>query len=521
MVELCLCLRTRDEIKKMKKYLDNLNLSQVLGIALIVRLIAAIFSQGWGMHDDHYLVVEVAGAWAKGVDVANWFVSDFSVNTSGRSIFYPGIHYAIFSFLKSIGLESPTGQMYIVRIIHALYSLLVVFYGYKLTLLAVDNKKIAIRVALILSLLWCMPWISIRTFAEFVSVPPMMGASYLTLKAIKEKNIRWWTFIKVGILLSIAFSIRYQSGAFSIGFVVGLLIWKQYRAALIVIVAALAWFLPVHGLGDYYATTIPFGKIIFYIKYNLEFAGDYITQPWYQYLFVVPVFLVPPVGVFLFYGTFKKFKEGGPAIMGVIFFFVLHSILKGKQERFMFTILPFFIVYGYLGWLDVREKIKTIKWQKIEKGVWTFCIVINFIALPFITTWYSKKARVESMAWFYGKSDVSGVIVANDTRGSVASSPRFYSNQLFPIFRYQNKLNFEKFCDSMQKKSPNYILLEKKPGEETVERSKKWAKELNASLEFKTEILGSWIDRAHYKLNKIVKNDEYDIYRIIRTIDKE
>jgi hypothetical protein len=41
-------------------------------IALIDRLIAVIFSQGYGFHDDHFLVIEASEAWAKGYDWNNW-----------------------------------------------------------------------------------------------------------------------------------------------------------------------------------------------------------------------------------------------------------------------------------------------------------------------------------------------------------------------------------------------------------------------------------------------------------------
>lgn len=44
----------------------------ILYTALLLRLIAAIFSQGYGMHDDHFLVVEASGSWVEGADYNRW-----------------------------------------------------------------------------------------------------------------------------------------------------------------------------------------------------------------------------------------------------------------------------------------------------------------------------------------------------------------------------------------------------------------------------------------------------------------
>ena len=44
----------------------------ILFAALIMRLIAAIFSQGYGMHDDHFLIIEASSSWVDGYDYNGW-----------------------------------------------------------------------------------------------------------------------------------------------------------------------------------------------------------------------------------------------------------------------------------------------------------------------------------------------------------------------------------------------------------------------------------------------------------------
>jgi hypothetical protein len=45
---------------------------QLTVIALIPRLVAAIFAQGYFAHDDHFLVIEAAQSWVDGSDYNNW-----------------------------------------------------------------------------------------------------------------------------------------------------------------------------------------------------------------------------------------------------------------------------------------------------------------------------------------------------------------------------------------------------------------------------------------------------------------
>jgi hypothetical protein len=52
--------------------IDFTSYQTILFFALIFRLIAAIFSEGYGMHDDHFLIVEAASSWADGFDYNHW-----------------------------------------------------------------------------------------------------------------------------------------------------------------------------------------------------------------------------------------------------------------------------------------------------------------------------------------------------------------------------------------------------------------------------------------------------------------
>ena len=112
-------------------------------LALILHLVAMIFAMGFRMYDDHFLLIKVAQSWVDGYDYNNWLPRSpgNSGIPQGHSLFYVSIHFLILSFFKFIGFTNPDYQMYAIRLMHALYSLLVVALGYKITLKLSDKHS--------------------------------------------------------------------------------------------------------------------------------------------------------------------------------------------------------------------------------------------------------------------------------------------------------------------------------------------------------------------------------------------
>ena len=108
-----------------KKMWEDKPLLLILLVGGFFRILSVIFSKGYGMHDDHFLVIEAAGSWANGFDYNDWLPNGRFVHPvpSGHSFFYCGLHYFLFRFLKFIGLNDPQGEMYVVRFLHAVLSL--------------------------------------------------------------------------------------------------------------------------------------------------------------------------------------------------------------------------------------------------------------------------------------------------------------------------------------------------------------------------------------------------------------
>lgn len=209
-------------MKTIKKLWDEHPLALVMIAALFFRIIAVIFAKGYGMSDDHFMVLEWARHMLDGVET----------NTSrpaGHSIVYPWLHYLILFSFKKIGLYKPELIMYVVRFLHAALSLLTVYFSYKIVLLR-KNKIVAGEAGLLVAILWLFPFMSVRNLIEVVCIPFIMIATYFLLKYENKKQLV--LPLISGLFLGIAFIFRYQTNLFAAGFVAVLLFRRDILAAI-------------------------------------------------------------------------------------------------------------------------------------------------------------------------------------------------------------------------------------------------------------------------------------------------
>ena len=174
-------------IDKIRKQWETNPLPLIMAAAIIFRLLAVIFSKGYAMSDDHFVIIRIAQRWLDGYN--DWFNKD---HPSGFSLVYPGLHYILFYFLKLISITDPQVKMFIVRFLHAAYSLLIVYYGYQITI-KLGNQKTAKHVGLFLALYWLLPFMSVRNLVEVVCIPPMMIGFYLGLKSDEKNQLKLWS----------------------------------------------------------------------------------------------------------------------------------------------------------------------------------------------------------------------------------------------------------------------------------------------------------------------------------------
>ncbi|MBN2610520.1 MAG: glycosyltransferase family 39 protein [Bacteroidales bacterium] len=518
------------KIRKQLLFLWNEKpLTLLLLIAILLRLVSVVFSKGYDMHDDHYLIIEAPQSWVDGKDYNNWLPwNQDNPEPTGHSFFYIGFHFLFFYLLKFIGITDPQVKMFLVRFIHALFSLLIVTLGYRITE-KFSGKKHARLAGLLLAAYWFMPFFSVRNLVEIVCIPFLMMGFWMIFNADKKKNPLWWIFLS-GFVAGMAFSVRYQTSVFLAGMALALLLKKQVKPAFAFGFGVVASVFLFQGVIDFFIWGYPFAEFIAYSEYNIGHQHDFITGGWFNYLGVIGGMLIPPFSLLLFFGFLRTWKKQLLIFLPVMIFLVLHSLYPNKQERFIFPILPFIIMLGVAGWYDFFEKSKF--WQQnllFHRIIVILFWFLNLAALLLYTPSYAKKARVETMSFLSAYKNISFILIDDSNRRNTTMLPRFYLNQWPAFYEYSKPADGDTACIISTSTDDQFIKLNSPAclGEiepemlpdfvvfvDSVNLNQRISviKEFLPGLSFLTVIEPGFRDRLLYTVNKVNYNVPIYIY---------
>ncbi len=422
----------------------------ILWTALLLRLIAAIFSQGYGMHDDHFLVVEASGSWVEGYDYNKWLPWHPENNgPEGHSFTYVGLNFIFFYLLKMIGIVDPKLMMLLLRIAHALFSMLTVIYGIKITE-KLSNQRAAKIVGWLLAALWILPFLSVRQLFETTPIPLLMISIWFLIKDSQwgndgkepiienKKQSNFLYFLYAGLLMGLATSFRYQIGVFAIGIAAVYFFQWKWKPLLLFCAGVLLMFFLTQGVVDFFIWGYPFAEMMGYVTYNMNEGTEYMKNSnYFMYFFVLIGALLFPLGLLVFVGFFKIKKEHLLLFVPAILFLLFHSWYPNRQERFILTILPVFIILGVIGF----QRLKGFD-SKLWRISWISFWALNIPLLIFATTMYSKKSRVEAMYSIYEPSMKSkNVLIEGVTTGDPSLLPRFYSKDWKGLYAIRSDRN--------------------------------------------------------------------------------
>jgi hypothetical protein len=492
-------------IDALKRFWNKYPLLAIILIALIPRLVAAVFSKGYSMHDDHFGPIEQPFIIMQ--DISYWTSRS---TPHGHSIVYPSIHYVLLNMCEAIGIQDPQSKMYLVRFLHALYSLLVVSFGYKIAEV-LSNRETAKKAGLILALFWAFPFLSVHNLIEMVCIPPLMAGFYYAL--ISKEKLR--NVFIAGLWFGLAFVFRYQT--LSITGTLGLifLFRKEVRQMAVLSCGFIITVAVLQCTADIFAWGYPFASFLEYVRYNAAHGNDYTTGPWYNYSLLVLGAFIPPMSFYLLYGFFRNWRKTLLIFLPVMVFFILHSFFPNKQERFIFPVIPLILVLSVVGWEEfVKGSLYWARHRFALKSLWIWFWAINIILLVPFMTYYSKKSRVEAMYTLYAKP-VSGILMIGGNLG-VTQPPMFYAG-VYPVPTYE--INDEPQLTRVKSEldtgavSPNYAVFF---GEENIDRRVQHI-ESSLALKFTLErrIEESFLDDVFYRLNpKNNKNQTTYVFKI-------
>ncbi len=480
---------------------------------LLLRLGAACLGSGYLMHDDHFLVLEVAASWADGEDYNEWlpWSQTGTPEVKPGNFAYPLTQFLLFEIFERTGPEHPSQQALVLRILHALYSCSIIVLGYLLARsLRPEDEKGAGTVAWILAAGGLWPLLSVHQLVEMVCIPPLMLG---LLHLVREKSLTFRNMLIAGLGIGLATGLRYQCGLIGIGLVPVLMMQRQLKALIIIGCTALLAF-SLTQLPDAWAWGEPFAQLRGYIQYNSTHAAEYPQGPWFQYILTLMVALVPPVSLMMLWGMFHR---GNPVparwwrvLLPILVFFAFHSFFANKQERFILPILPAIIVLGTLGWNDWTGC--SAWWKRhlrLEKAGWQLFWVLSTAVVAATLTYPGKHSRVAAMEFLYDNGSPYFALVEVD---SGAMPPRFYSGS-WEEYHIDNRrveqadplTTVRRWCGT----PPEYILFQ---GDQHLGEAVAAYKSALPELRYVTTIQPSRIDRWLHALNPINSVERIMIY---------
>jgi hypothetical protein len=485
---------------------NKLNINSFKSIVLVglfFRLIAAVFSEGYGMHDDHFLTIEASASWANNYDYNGWL--PWSINSHGKpdghSFTYVGLNYLFFAFCKSIGIINPKLLMILNRILHALLSTLVIYFGIKITQ-KLSNRNNAITVGWILSLLWLMPFMSVRNLVEMVAIPFLMWGIWYILKNEIPKKM---DLILAGIMCGIAISLRYQIGIFSVGLAIYFLISKKWIYLIFFSFGNLISFLITQGVVDYLIWGYPFAEFSSYVSYNMNQGTQYLPNTnYFMYFYVLFGVLLFPFGILIGIGFFRSYKNTLLLFIPTMLFLLFHTVYPNRQERFILSILPFFIILGVIGFEKLKDRKFWVKsWDVSIKIFWA----LNILLVCFFSIMSTKYSRINAMYSLFNDKNYAPIILMEGSGdASITLMPKFYSNKWHASFIEKTSLINDTIVPKV-----NYVFFS---GKGNLKNRVDFYKQIYPSLALHKVCQPSLIDKIVHDLNPRNVNEYIEVWKV-------
>ena len=375
----------------------------MLVVAAALRLLAAFFSGGFLASDDHHVVIGAADQIASGIGLPV---------TYARSALFPAGIAAIMTVVRGIGIHDPGVEMLLVRLAQAAYSLLVVYFVYRL-LARSFGRESAMLGGLLAAAFFAMPVTAVHQLEESVAQVPLLAACWWWQTAEdRNRESGVWAAL-AGAALGTALILRLPLIGFVAAFVIMVLLRPVTAQRKLTFLGGLALVIVLQGYSNVlinhqwgYSFIQRLGPMLHPQRMALEAQG-YPTSPPWHYVLTLLAALIPPVSVLLLAAAVRGGRQVPLIGVATLAFLVSHSLIANKQERFLLPILPLLLILVVAGlpWLAARI-------APAYRGMWWYFWIVNSALLLVLTFSFAKKDRVAPLLFVYHRHDATGVLVA-------------------------------------------------------------------------------------------------------------
>jgi hypothetical protein len=352
-------------------------LRRVLLAAAVVRLIAAIFSEGYIMSDDHFLAVEPVSSWVSGENYHNWFPNEYNQTDHAQpfSYAYYFLNFLILKCCAILGIVNPFIQAFVLRLVHGALSLWGVYLFVKLA------ERLIASVQWRMYAIWF--WVfggvvtvfSVHQLVETACIPFVMLAYLYVLKYFERERIG--AILIAALAFSFSVGMRYQLVFFPL--TLGMyLLWKRKwsGAVLFGIFFTLGFaFTQIDNL--LFCHKPIYQHLLDYQAYNATHFSDYPSNV-FSYLALITYYVFPVVTIIFLISLRRRpdakqdsakdamqdvsqdsakdvaqdalqdvsqdASQVVAIVVGTLVFIVFHLIFPNRQERFLLPAVPFVLL---------------------------------------------------------------------------------------------------------------------------------------------------------------------------------
>lgn len=402
------------------------------------RIIAVLMAQGISFGFDHYVYVENAQHLAGGTASIQQIVDNCSGHNfiaHGHSIIYLYINTALIYACEHTGIFDPQSKMLIMRLICGLISMLTIYYCYRIAY-RLANRKAALAIGILTSMLWFMPYICVQTLPENAAAVLLLAAVYRLAKTRKQ-TYKFSDDIFTGFLMGISVSFCYNLALLIIGAAISYMLKSEIKRGLLIIFGASIPVLALEGLVDTLALGSPFYVISEYI-HEIISGANATTGPKsvYMYISILAMVIPLPWGLAALYGYLKSWRHCFIMFFPTTFYLLVSYLLPNKEEKFMLSILPIFLLLCVSGWF--RYQAESRFWSsrpRLRKWVIVSFFAANTPMLIMTSTAYTRKPQMESMVYLSKyRSEITSILVDDSGNYESKSLPQYYLGKDVDIY---------------------------------------------------------------------------------------
>lgn len=334
--------------------------------------------------------------------------------TYARSALLPGVLAGIMTVTRSIGIHDPGVEMFIIRLLQAAYSLLVVYFVYRLLERSLGQES-ALLGGLLAAAFFAMPVTAVHQLEESVCAVPLLAACWWWQRSEDgHQPSAVWAALS-GAALATALILRFPLIGLVVAFAVLVLLRRQSWQNKLAFLGGLAVVVVLQGYSNsvvnhqwWYSFIHRLGPMLHPEHMAVDAEGYPSSPPWHYVLTLVAA-LIPPASILLLAAAVKGGRTFPLLGIATLAFLVTHSLIANKQERFLLPILPglFVLIVAGLPWLAAR-----IARPAVYRGMWWYFWIVNAALLVVVTFSFSKKDRVAPLLYVYRRHDATGVVVA-------------------------------------------------------------------------------------------------------------